>query len=575
MDQENSLVGKPLKRFFRLLSLERKEIGHIYIYAIFNGLIYLSLPLGIQAIISQVLANELSSSWVLLIIVVTLGTAVVGGLQIMQMSITEMIQQRIFTRASFEFAYRIPRIKMEALAKYYPPELVNRFFDTMNVQKGLPKILIDLSTAAIQIIFGLILLSFYHPFFIIFGFVLVFLLFLIFRFTGPRGLTTSLEESNHKYEVASWLEEIARALSSFKLAGETDLALRKTDHLVSNYLNARKKHFRVLIAQFSNIVAFKTIVTAGLLILGSILLIERRMNVGQFVASEIIILMVISSVEKLITSMETIYDVLTGMEKIGKVTDLPLERHKGMDFEQINTGQGIDIQFKNVDFKFPYDHHLALKNVSFDILPGEKVCISGPSGSGKSMLLNVISGLYEHYNGIIAFNDVPLMNLDPISLRSYIGDCLSQKTLFRGSVIENLKMGSPEVSFEDVQWALSKLELHDFVNSLPMGLETDIVPETPTLPQSVVRKLILARCVAKRPQLLVMDDFFSIWEKDERERICEFLTCAEMRTVVSVSNDPTFAVKCDKVIVLEKGAIRDVGSFQEISQKPYFENLFK
>ncbi|MEM7510853.1 MAG: ABC transporter transmembrane domain-containing protein, partial [Bacteroidota bacterium] len=404
MDQENSLVGKPLKRFFRLLSLEKKEIGHVYIYAIFNGLIYLSLPLGIQAIISQVLANQLSSSWVLLIIVVTLGTAVVGGLQIMQMSITEMIQQRIFTRASFEFAYRIPRIKMEALAKYYPPELVNRFFDTMNVQKGLPKILIDLSTAGIQIIFGLILLSFYHPFFIIFGLFLVLLLFLIFRYTGPQGLVTSLEESNHKYEVVYWLEEMARALSSFKLAGETDLALKKTDGLVSNYLSARKKHFRVLITQFSNIVAFKTIVTAGLLILGSILLIERRMNVGQFVASEIIILMVISSVEKLIQSMETIYDVLTGMEKIGKVTDLPLERHKGMEFENINTGQGIDIQFKNVDFKFPYDYDLSLKNVSFDILPGEKVCISGPSGSGKSMLLNVLSGLYEHYNGIIAFN---------------------------------------------------------------------------------------------------------------------------------------------------------------------------
>ncbi len=575
MDQESSLVGKPLKRFFRLLSLEKKEIGHIYLYAIFNGLIYLSLPLGIQAIISQVLANELSSSWVLLIIVVTLGTAVVGGLQIMQMSITETLQQRVFTRASFEFAYRIPKLKMEALVKYYPPELMNRFFDTINVQKGLPKILIDLSTAVIQIFFGLILLSFYHPFFILFGFFLIFLLFLIFRFTGPRGLKTSLEESNHKYEVVFWLEEMARAISSFKLAGETDLAVRKTDGLVAKYLKARKNHFKVLITQFSNVVVFKTVVTAGLLILGSILLIERRMNVGQFVASEIIILMVISSVEKLIQSMETIYDVLTGMEKIGKITDLPLERHKGMDFAEINTGQGIHVDFKNVDFKFPYEHNLTLKNVSFDLLEGEKVCLAGPSGSGKSMLLSIISGLYEHYNGVITYNNVPLMNLDPISIRSYIGDCLSQKTLFRGSVLENLNMGKPEVTFEDVQWALSKLNLMDFVHSLPDGLETALVPETPVLPQSVVRKLILARCIAKRPQLLVMDDFFAMWDRDEREEICEFLTCAEMRTVVAVSNDPTFASKCDKIIVLEKGGIKDIGTYEEISQKPYFENIFK
>ena len=121
-------LGQPVKRFLRLLSLERREIGHIYFYAIFHGVIYLSLPLGIQAIISLVMANQLSSSWGLLVVIVTVGTILAGVLQLMQITITESLQQRIFTRASFEFAYRIPRIRIESLSKYYPPRIGQSLF---------------------------------------------------------------------------------------------------------------------------------------------------------------------------------------------------------------------------------------------------------------------------------------------------------------------------------------------------------------------------------------------------------------------------------------------------------------
>ena len=571
---ESQLTGKPLRRFFRLLSLERREITHIYLYAIFSGLIYLSLPLGIQAIISLVLANQLSSSWALLVGVVTLGTLVVGGLQVMQISITETIQQQIFTRASMEIAYRMPRIKLEALTPYYPPELVNRFFDTLTIQKGLPKILIDLSTASIQILFGLILLSFYHAFFVLFGLILVLLLFLIFRFSGPRGMATSLEESDTKYQIAYWLQEIARTLTSFKLAGDTDLALRKTDKLVTRYLDARQRHFNVLVFQFGNIVLFKTFVTAGLLVLGSILLIQRELNVGQFVASEIIIILVINSVEKLILSVETIYHALAGGEKPGKSTAMPLERHEGRDFREVNTSHGIGVKFQSLHFQFPGEYKVSLQNINLEIAPGSKVCVAGQSGSGKTTLLNVLSGLYESYQGAIIYNEIPLSNLDKISLRSYIGDCLSQKNLFRGSIMENLTMGKPEIQLSDVLWSLEKVGLMRYMQSLPDGLDTQVVPESALMPQGISRKLILARCLAKRPQPLVMDDFFAIWEYEERKRLCEFLTCDEMKTVIAVSNEAVYAAQCDLVIVMEKGAVVATGAYEEISQQAAFTHLF-
>ena len=571
---ELSLIGRPILRFLRMLSLDRKEIGIIYIYAIFSGIINLSLPLGIQAIIGLTLANEISSSWVVLIVVVTAGTAVAGIMQILQVSVTEKLQQRVFARSAFEFAWRLPRLKLEKLTNEYPPELVNRFFDTLNVQKGLPKILIDFSQATLQIVFGMLLLSFYHPFFVFFGIGLILLLTLIIRFTGPLGLRTSLQESDFKYKVAYWLEEIARTLTTFKLSGETTLAVDRTNVLVKEYLISRKKHFRVLIIQYANAVGFKTLVTAGLLILGSILLMNRQINLGQFVASEIIIILIINSVEKLVLSAETVYDVLTAMEKLGKITDLPLERHEGINFAEEDLQLPMNLKVKGLSFGFPGDVQLSLHDIELEAKTGEHICISGANGSGKSLLLSVVSGLYENYNGLISYNDIPIQNYDPITFRGHIGDCLHQKVLFRGTVLENITMDRPGVTIENVRWTLEKLELTDFVHSLRDGLNTDLIPEGPQLPESIIRKLILARSIAKRPRMLVMDDFLRTLDPPERNRIADFLTSCPLWTLVAATNDPLFASRCARVYLMNQGTIIASGKYDDLLHLPQAKRIY-
>ena len=219
--------SNPWTRFFNLLRLEKKDVLQISYYALFSGVLSLSLPLGVQAIINLIQGARISSSWIILVVLVTIGVGFTGTIQIMQMRIIETIQQRIFTRSSFEFSYRFPKLKMNELNNFYPPELANRFFDTLSIQKGLAKILIDVPTALLQIIFTLILLSFYHPFFILFGLGLLILMYFVFQYTVRKGLETSLEESKHKYKVAHWIQEIARSIVSFKLAGNTQMALQK------------------------------------------------------------------------------------------------------------------------------------------------------------------------------------------------------------------------------------------------------------------------------------------------------------------------------------------------------------
>lgn len=572
---EKTIGITPLKRFFNLLQVDKQEILSIYVYAIFNGIVTLSIPLGIQAIINFLTVGEISTSWIVLVIFVILGVAFTGVMQIMQLTITENIQQKIFTRSAFEFAYRIPRMKLEAVDKSYMPEMVNRFFDTLSVQKGLSKILIDFSTASLQIIFGLILLSLYHPFFILFSTVLILIVYLIFKFTTPRGLKTSLKESSSKYEVAHWLEELARATSTFKLAGKTPLPLGRTDEKVADYLTYRKAHFKTLLLQYINLVGFKIIITAGLLLIGGLLVIKQQMNIGQFVASEIIILLVLGSVEKLILSMETIYDVLTAIEKIGTVTDIPLEKDSGMNINFEDT-EGLAINIKNLSYRFEDANDDLLKDINLTIPAGGSLCISGYNGSGKSLLLQIIAGLYDSFLGTITFNNIPVKSLSKQDLRSYIGDSLSKEDIFKGTLLENISLGKSEISFEEIQHVAAVVGLTSFVESLSQGYDTEMLSEGNNMPKSVRLKIMLTRSIVGNPKLVLLGDNIGQLAPEDKKRFLDYLFSNDKNwTIIAVSNDPKVAQQFENVVVLDQGEIIANNPLAAIKKASCYNDVFQ
>ncbi len=322
---ESSTQPTSLQRLLRLLGTERRDIGYIYLYAIVTGLLGLSLPLGIQAVFNLVSGGLVFSSVYVLIGLVIVGVLIVGALLVSQLTLVEILQQRIFVKAAFEFTYRLPRIQPDALAAYYPPELMNRFFDVLTIQKGLPKLLIDLTAAGVQIVFGIVLLSIYNPAFLGFGLLTVLLLAGLVLFYGPRGLKTSLNESKYKYRVVDWLETMARNLPDHRHTTDQREAIDRMDELVAGYLTHRNAHFRILKQLIYNSIAFKTIVTGGLLILGTALVVNRQMSLGQFVAAELVIVLITGSVDKLISGIDTVFDLLTAVEKLATVTDMPLE----------------------------------------------------------------------------------------------------------------------------------------------------------------------------------------------------------------------------------------------------------
>ncbi len=562
----------PVKRLLRLLSLEKRDIAYIYFYALIIALISLTLPLGIQTMMELVAGGVIFNSIVLLISFVIVGILAAGALQTLQYSLVEVIERRIFVKAAMEFGYRIPRVRTEALTNYYAPELMNRFFDVLTLQKGLPKFLIDIAGSTLQILFGLLLLSFYHPFFVFFGVGVMVALVLMVYWTGPAGLRASIVESKYKYKVAHWLEELARTLESFKMAGHTSLPLSKMEYLVNNYLYYRKKHFKVLMVQFANIIGFKTITTGGLLIIGSILVIDRQITLGQFVASEIVIILILGAIEKLISSLSTIFDMLTAVDKIGYVTDLPLERKSGIFFPK-NT-EGISLKIRNLKYKYPHSSNYILKGLNLDVKSGERICIAGFNNAGKNTFANVISGLLESYEGIIAINNISMREISLSSLRDVVASNFSTNDIFEGSVLDNIQMGRSNISYQDVVWAVESMGLTDTIHALSDGLQTELVAGAKSFPQSVLIKLTIARCIAEKPKLLILNDFLHFLEKEERLRVLQFLNDKKNPwTLICVSNDPTILTTCDRIILMKEGEVIAQGSYNELLPNQNFQKI--
>ena len=438
METPSETTLTPEQRLFRLLHMHRRTINLVLLYALFIGIINLSLPLGIQAIIGLLAGGSISAAWGLLTLVVLVGLFFSGYLRYLQLAATETMQQQLLADSAFDFAVRIPHLNLEKLRREHLPELVNRFFDTLTLQKGLPKILTDGSAAVFQVALSLLVVSFYHPVFLVFSLGIIVLLGLIFWLTFSRGTEASLVESKYKYKIAYWLEEIGRVADTFKLSGSDRMSLRRVDSLVSGYLGARKKHFRVLLIQFASSLFLRVVTVGAFLVMGSILVMENVLNLGQFVAAEILVLFVVESLEKIILMMSTLYDVLTATEKLGQFTDLPLEPQTGLPFGEACPTKKVSIEWRNLGYQFHDSDTPTLSNLNLKIAPGEKIAIVGYNRSGKSTLMQINSLLIHEFSGSLLFNGMPANSLQLASVRANIGDLSSQEDIFKGSILDNI-----------------------------------------------------------------------------------------------------------------------------------------
>lgn len=559
----------PVQRTLALLGRERREILTIFFYATLAGGLSLILPLAVGGIVQLVQGRLYLQPVIVLIAFVVFGTLVAGALQIGILRVVERIQQRVFARMALEFAFRIPRLKYAASHEANLPEQMNRLFEAVAIQKGVQKLLVDVPTALLTIVFGLVLLTIYSPWFSLFALIVVATLVVIIRWTGPEGLATSIVESKYKYKAVHWLEELARAFHAFKYAGDSTLPVERMDDVVTGYLRYRRKHFAVLVKQTVALIGFKTFITAAVLVLGTALVQSNRLLLGQFVGAEVVIVTVLVGVEKLIGSLATVYDVLTSVDKAGHVADLPLESRGGLAPSH-REDQGIAIDARDVRYRYPRAAVSSVDGITIKVAPGERVGIMGVDGSGRSTLLKLLGGLIDEYDGTIRFDGVTLRDLDRPALRTRIGQMLSWTDLFDGTVEENITVGRPHITPREVQQTLDELQLMDEIQQLPQGVQTELTNGGRTLPAHLANKLLIAQGIVGRPRLVVLDDFFQNLDAASRTLIIKVLVDrARPWTVLAVSHDPALLAAFDRVVVVHNGRIVREGPFAELRQDPF------
>lgn len=552
----------PVERAVRYIRFEQKDIWIVIAYSIIIGLVSLVTPLSVNAIVSTISAGIYTLPLLVLSGLIFFGLLFSGFVSIVQMYVVEVIQQRLFVNTAFEISYKLPKADYEAMEHENVPELLNRFFDILTLQKSVSKILIDGLGALIIGVAGLALLAFVSPILLTIGIILLVFSGIMIYVLGRGALKTSINESKKKYDVAGFLEDIGRSMLSFKLTGTTEFIFRRIDSLLHQYLKHRRSHFHILVRQLSGFAVLRSVINTSVLAIGGILVIERQITLGQLVATEIVIVSLIAALEKLFRQLEVVYDALTSLDKVGHVTDIPLERVGGTLFPQGNSG--IAVETKSVSYS--YDSLPVLHNLTLFVPSGARASLVGKSGAGKSTLAHLLIGVIEAKTGTVLLNDYDTRVLDLSSLRRNIGLVLPNDEIIEGTVYENIVMGRPWVSPQDVMNAIRLTHLDETFLRLPQGLQTHLISFGKNLSTGEIRRLMIARAIVHSPRLLVLDEpFTGIEENLKIELMQKIFDKNNPWTIIAITHDPEVVAVTDMMYVLRDGAIVEQGIPTELA----------
>ena len=552
-------------RLAQMATEERGDLAVLIVYTVVAGLLSLAVPLAAQALVNTVAANVLLQPLTVLAGLVLAGLLLAGVLQLLKLSLVERLQQRIFARTALRMAQRLLRVRGAAFHNEYAPELVNRFFDILTIQKSLSKLLLDGFAATLQAFVGLVLLGIYSPYLLGLDlFILLFVLFLV-GVLGVGGLRTSIAESREKYRVAGWLEDLARCQTGLKMHGASDYLLTRADDAIIGYIRAREGHFRVNFRQALGSYIFQALASTAVLALGGWLVINRNLTLGQLVAAQIIVVSVLAALEKLVRQADQVFDLLTGLDKTGHVTDLPVEREGGLPLASAPGGVAVECH----KVRFGYNEgQTVLTGLDLTLAPGERVSLVGASGAGKSTVAALLCGLEEPFHGTILVGGVEVREADLRDLRRVVSLAGYNNEIFDGTVAENIVVGREFVSPEDVRWAVEMAQLTDDISALPGGTQTPLVSGGQNLSRGQIQRLLLARAFAGRPSLLVFDEAFTGIDERTTLKILDSVFASDQGWgILNISHDAETVLRTDRVHVLMEGRIVESGVPRTLARK--------
>ena len=451
-----------------------------------------------------------------------------GVLKALQTFIIEKFQQHFFARTASTIATKLLLADPVDLEKNNGVELTNRYFDVMTVKKSATILITDGIAMILQLLVGMILLAFYHPYFLIFDLLLVILILAVWKLFGNRAILTAIDESKQKYKVAGWLEELARANLLFKSDFSFDTAISKSDQVINSFLSERNKHFKLLFMQTILLLLTYAVMSALILGLGGFLVIKQQLSLGQLVAAELVVTVIMSNFLKFSKYLEAFYDLIAATDKIYKFNDLKSINLHGE--EDIPTHNQMNLEFKNV-FLNNDDTHTFCLNYKFE--KGKKYKIRASSLSSRSVFTGMLYKACRPDTGEIYLGEIPYEKLGILNIREKIA-ILESPTIFEGSIEENLKLYKPDISIAKINEVLEIVHL-DINKYFKNGIKTQLKPSGYPMWSSQIIRLELARAILSEPEVIVVTELFDQIELKRRQSILKYLSDKKI-TVILFTN---------------------------------------
>lgn len=527
------------------------------IYSMAIGLVTLVLPVATQALVNTVAFGILLQPLVILSLLVLTGLLFSTLLSAFRLYVIELIQRRIFVRTAGTVTDRLLNVRPEVFDRYHGPELVNRFLEVVTVQKAAASLLVDGLSVTFQTIVGMLLLAVYHPWLLGFDVVLLTLIVLVVFPLGSGAVSAAIKESKAKYSLLAWMQEIARHRITFKTQMAAQYALHRTNELVSGYLEYRSGGFRIWLRQVTGSFIVQAIAGAGLLGIGGWLVVQRQLTLGQLVAAELVVALVVSSFTKFGKHLETYYDLIAAIDKLGYLEDLETERTEGEALPRSNCGMAI--RFREVSIG--HSDGVLAEGINWQIPEGARIGLVGPAGSGKSSIVDVLYALDKPLAGIVEVDGRDQRDVSLADLRSQV-KLVRAPEIFEASLADNLTLGNRDFDSGQVWQALERVGLRDAVLQLPGGLRTMLNTGGQPLSPGRSAQLELARALLASPRLLILDEALDpLADLPERDKLLDCLfDPAAPWTLLVVSENREILSRCQSLVALRNGRLLEIDS---------------
>ena len=518
---------KPLQRFIAFLKPEKQDIRVVFIFSVVIGLLSLTLPLAVEAVVNTIAFGRYFQPLIVLSFIVLVFLGFRAALNILMTIVTEVIQRKMFVRTVEDLSYRLTRVPLSVWKKYHGPELVNRFFDIVSVQKITAKLLLDTLMLALQTIIGLTVLAFYHPFLLGYDVGLLAMMTIILWVIGRGAVRTAKDESEQKYETAAWLQEIVRHPTTFKFNGGLGYAINRADELAAQYINCRETHFKILIRQITFVMIMQVIAATVLLALGGYLVILGEMTLGQLVAAELIVTVILGSFSKVGKDLESFYDLMASVDKLGKLFDLPVERIDKLQLARPLGACGLKLVDLKLDATSP-----AGTNLEFQ--PGETFAISGASELSRTKLIEVLTGQIRADSGHVLLDDFRVDAKGVESVQQLVS-IIRDVEVFEGTVDENLRLGRQNIGSTQINDVVGRLGMRKILTSLPDGFTTRLSISGAPLSQGQAIRLVLARALITEPGILFVDGLLDRLSDQDTADVLSCLETFSSKTTIIIS----------------------------------------